>query len=306
VRRTRTWVRRLAVVAVAVLVAAGSPTPASGREGAPVIGMLVERTVTEVVTVHADGRPPEGSELQSFERRVDPSGRTISEGSIPVARETADSIGVFGCSGRGNAEGFRDHSQPAGPVHLDLVVAGAKARSVFHVYSLAEGRTVGGRPATQVLVCMAGGGQARDGRRLLQAGMGAAYDDTENTHILGKSWLDGTPAARDEAGFSFFGAADTGADGWVEQEPAGKVEGSMIGPFPSAFDDYFRNAAAGWWQHPCVDDGPVCGPADGSTVFQGSLAGAVWEFYDEDAFRDHRFRVALFLTVNCPTLVGCP
>jgi hypothetical protein len=90
----------------------------------------------------------------------------------------------------------------------------------------------------------------------------------------------------------------------VEQEPAGKVEGSLIGPFDSGFNDYFRNAAAGWWQHPCLDDGTMCGPADGSTVFQGSLAAAVWEFYD-DVPRDHRFRIASFLAVACADPGAC-
>jgi hypothetical protein len=181
---------------------------------------------------------------------------------------------VFGCSGRGDAPEFRDHSEAAGPVRLDVDVSGDAARSAFHVYSLAGGRGAEGRSTLQVLVCMAGGGLAGVGRRLLQAGVGTAYDDTERTHLLGKAWLDGPTPTRGEGSFSFFGAAGTGADGWVEQEPAGKVEGSLIGPFDSDFNDYFRNAAAGWWQHGCVDDGPVCGPADGSAVFQGSVAGA--------------------------------
>ena len=293
------------VAAAAVLLAASAPAPASGREGAPVAGVLIERMVTAVVAVHADGRPPEVSELAGFERRVDPSGRTLSEGPFPVPPGPEEPVGVFGCAARGTARGFRDHSA-AGPVRLDVDVAGDTSRSVFHLYSLAGGRTVDGRPTLQVLACMAGRGQAGEGRRLLQAGIGAAYDDTEHTHLLGRVWLDGDPAAREEAGFSFFGAADTGADGWVEQEPAGKVEGSLIGPFESGFNDYFRNAAVGWWQHPCLDDGPVCGPADGSTAFQGSLASAVWEFYDDAAARDHRFRVAAFFAVACANPAACP
>ncbi len=297
-------VRRLVVGAAAVLVAAHVAAPASGREGAPVAGVLVERILTAVVTVHGDGRPPEVSEVAGFERRVDPSGRTIAEGPFPVQPGAAEPLGVFGCSGRGDAPGFLDHSEAAGPVRLDVDVAGDGARSAFHVYSLAGGRTVEGRDALQVMVCMAGGGRAGEGRRLLQAGVGAAYDDTEHTHLLGKRWLDGPTPPRGEDGYVFFGS-DTGADGWVEQEPAGKVEGSLIGPFDSDFNDYFRNAAAGWWQHPCLDDGPACGPADGSTAFQGSLAGALWEFYD-DAPRDYRFRVAVFFAMACTNPDACP
>lgn len=151
-RRIGTRSKRLVVAVAAVLFAALVSAPASSREGAPVTGVLIERTVTAVVTVHGDGRPPDVSEMAGFERRVDPSGRTISEGPFPVQ---------------------------AGPL-----------------------------------------------------------------------------------------------------EPLG-------------------------WQHQCVDNGPVCGPDDGSTVFQGSLASAVWEFYD-DTPRDHRFRVALFFAVACANPGACP
>jgi hypothetical protein len=153
--------------------------------------LLLERIITAVVTVHGDGRPPGVSEVTGFERRVDPSGRTISEGHFPVQPRAVEPLGVFGCSGRGDAPGFRDHSEAVGPVRLDVDVAGDAARSAFHVYSLAGGRGVEGRSTLQVLVY------------------------------------------------------------------------------------YFANAAAGWWQHRCVDDGPVCGPADGSTVFQGSFGRRV-------------------------------
>jgi hypothetical protein len=271
-----------------------------------VAGVLVERVVTAVVTVPADGGPVSVSEPSGFERRVDPSGRTLSEGGFPVPSGVRlEPVGAFGCSARGSSPGFRDHSEAA-PVRLDVDVGGGAARSVFHVYSLVGGRQMEGRPTVQVLICSAGGGRPAGGnQRLLQAGVGAAYGDTQDSHLLGKNWLDGPTPPRGEGSFSFFGAADTGADGWLEQEPAGEVEGSLIGPFPSGFDDYFANAAAGWWQHPCVDDGPVCGPADGSTVFQGSLAGALWEFYDDGA-RDYRFRVALFLAVACANPGACP
>ena len=95
-----------------------------------------------------------------------------------------------------------------------------------------------------------------------------------------------------------------GASGSIEQDPSGVLKGSFLGPFPSGFDDYFVNGVAGWWEHPC-HDGAACGPADGSPVFQGSLAGGVWEFYD-DPGGDYRFRVASFFAVACADPLTCP
>ncbi|MGH8993539.1 MAG: hypothetical protein ACRDZ7_18675 [Acidimicrobiia bacterium] len=293
--------QRLLVGAVLILLASQASVPASGLESAPVTGVRIERTVTAVVTVHPDGRAPEVSEPAGFERRLQPFVATISEGPVPVAPAGAEPIGVFGCNGRGREPGYRDLSAAAGPVRLGV---GDGAGAVFHLYSLAGGRTVDGPGTLQVLVCMAGGARSGEGRRLLQAGVGAAYDDTEVTHLIGRRWLDAATPARGEDGYLFSGSADAGADGWVEQEPAGWLEGSPLGPFGSDFDDYGRNATAGWWKHPCVDDGPVCGPTDGSTVFQGSLAGALWEFSD-DTTVDRRFRVVLFLAEACLNPSAC-
>lgn len=265
-------------------------------------GVLVERVITAVVTVHADERPPSVTETSGFERRVDPSGRTLSEGAFAVA-SNGEPVAAFGCSGQGGPPGYRDHSQGGGPVRLEADADGGAARSVFHVYSLAGAREVEGGPTTQVLVCSAGGARAGGGQRLLQAGVGAAYDDTEESYILGKRWLVGPTPARGEDGYAFAGGEEAGANGYIEQDPVGELEGSFLGPFPSAFDDYFRNGLAGWWEHPCLD-GAGCTPADGSAAFQGSLAGGLWEFYDLP--RSYRFRLALFFAVACVDPLSCP
>ncbi|MGH9039885.1 MAG: hypothetical protein ACRDZ3_06605 [Acidimicrobiia bacterium] len=293
--------QRLLVGAVVILLTSPTTLPASGLESAPVTGVRIERTVTAVVTVHPDGRAPEVSEPEGFERRLQPFVTTISEGPVPVA-PAAEPAGVFGCKGRGREPGFRDLSVTAGPVRLG---AGDGAGAVFHLYSMAGGRTVEGRDTLQVMVCMAGGARSADGRRLLQAGVGAAYDDTDVTRLIGRRWLDAATPPRGEDGYLFFGSAEAGADGWMEQEPVGWLEGSPVSPFDSDFSDYARNAAVGWWKHPCVDDGPVCGPTDGSTVFQGTLAGALWEFSD-DTTADRRFRVVLFIAEACINPTACP
>ncbi|MGH8992423.1 MAG: hypothetical protein ACRDZ7_13015 [Acidimicrobiia bacterium] len=107
---------------VAVLCAAHFARPAAGREGTPVTGVLIERMVTAMLTVHGDARPPSVTELTGFERRVDPSGRTISEGSFDVpAAADLEPIGRFGCSGQGDEPGFRDHSEPV-PVRLSVAM----------------------------------------------------------------------------------------------------------------------------------------------------------------------------------------
>lgn len=267
-------------------------------------GLLVERMVTAEVTVPAGGGPVSVSEPKGFERRVDPSGRTLSEGSFPLAlNPNREVIGKFGCSGRGSSPGLRDHSE-TGPVRLDVNVGGGSARSVFHISSLVGGRQADGHPTVQVLICSAGGARfgSHGSQRVLQAGIGAAYDDTEHSYILGKQWPVGDTPDRAQDSYSFAGG-DAGADGTIEQDPSGELEGSFLGPFPTDFDNYFRNGMAGWWEHPCLD-GDACGPTDGSAVFQGSLAGGLWEFYD-DTPRDYRFRVALFFAVACAEPLDC-
>jgi hypothetical protein len=247
--RTRSAARSFLVGTVAVVCVANVAVPASGREGAPVAGMLIERIVTAIVAVHGNGQPPSVSEVNGFERRVDTAGRTISEGSFDVAPSAdLEPVGGFGCSAQGDALGFRDHSEPVEPVRLEVDVGGSAARSVFHISTLVGGRRVSGRPTTQVLICAAGGARAAEQQRLLQAGIGAAYDDPDKSHILGKRWLDGPTPAKGEDSYGFAGAGDTGASGNIEQDPSGELEGSFIGPFPSGFDDYFVNGMAGWWE----------------------------------------------------------
>lgn len=65
----------------------------------------------------------------------------------------------------------------------------------------------------QVLICSAGGARAAERQRLLQAGVGAAYDHREESHILGKSWPTGPTPARVEERYGFAGGGDTGAVG---------------------------------------------------------------------------------------------
>jgi hypothetical protein len=120
---TRSAARSFLVGTVAVVCVANVAVPASGREGAPVAGMLIERIVTAIVAVHGNGQPPSVSEVNGFERRVDTAGRTISEEPFDVAPSAdLEPVGGFGCSAQGDAPGFRDHSEPVEPVRLEDAV----------------------------------------------------------------------------------------------------------------------------------------------------------------------------------------
>jgi len=292
------WGFRLVLI-VAVVASLAVGVPALAGEGAPVVGVRVERVLTAAVTVRLDGAAAVG-ETEGFERQVDASGRVLSETPIvPHAGAALPPLGEFGCEASGAAPGFTDHSQPAGPARLDFDADGGGARSVFHAYTLAGARRGQNRPTVQVLVCLAGGARPADGWHLLQAGVGAAYDSKEKTFGLGSRWLDGPTPAIGEDGYRF-GSAEVGATGRIVQEPRGGLEGSLIGPFESDLNDYFRNALAGWWEDPCLDEAPVCLPTDGSDQFQGSLAGGLWEFFADEIPADGlRFRIASFSTLSC-------
>lgn len=305
VSRTRWCAASLTWVAAAVAWLVGVVVPVSAREGAPVAGVLVERVFTAVVSVPLDGGPASVSEPEGFERRVDPSGTTMSEGPVPVSSGPPGRVGVFGCAPVGDGtRGFRDHTAK-GPVRIDTEFgSGGGAESVFHVFSLLGARrSADGGSTVQVLVCAAGGAQPGEDARLLQAGVGVAYDDRDETFVLGRRWLVGATPPRGEDGYAFGSSEEAGATGFIEQEPEGEVEGSLVGPFPSGFDDYFRNAAAGWWEHPCLD-GPACGPADGAAVFHGNLVGGLWEWIRPPS--EARFRVAVFVAVACSDPLSCP
>jgi hypothetical protein len=243
-----------------------APVPASARDDVAVEGTLIERMVSATVTVTADGVTV--SEPSGFERRRDGAEHPLALGS--------SGEGAFGCRGTGDAR------------HLgDIRLAGGGSGGLFSLYSLP------GQPqdTTQVLICLAGGARAGKDERLLQAGVGAAYEGDESRK-LGMRWLTGPTPPRGEDGWFFAGSRTAGADGFIEQAPADHLEGSFIGPFDSDFDDHFRNAAAGWWEDDCVDAEQGCRHTDGSRAFQGSLAGALWEFPASE--ESHRFQVALF------------
>jgi hypothetical protein len=290
--------RLLVVVAVTASLAAG--VPASAGQGAPVVGVRVERMLTAMVTVRLGGAASVG-EAGGFERQVDQSGRVLSETPIvPNGGAALTPVGEFGCVASGAAPGFTDHSTHAGPARLESDLDGGGARSVFHVYTLEGARRVGDRRTVQVLVCLAGGARPADGWRLLQAGVGAAYDSKDETFMLGGRSLDGPTPPIAEDGYGFGSTADVGAAGRIVQQPRGGVEGSLVGPFETGLNDYFRNALAGWWEDPCLDEAAVCLPTDGSDTFQGSLAGGLWEFFADDVPADgFRFRIASFSTLSC-------
>jgi hypothetical protein len=298
----RTSGRPLAL-AIAVACLGAIPSVRAG-EGATVAGVRLERYVTVKATIRSDGaldvEPAAG-----FERRSDSSGRVLSDTPLtPEGRAPLAPIGQFGCTAFGESPDRTDHTA-AGPVRVDVDRPGGASRSAFHLSSLRDARGVNGRPTTQVLVCAVGGARPVGGWRLLQAGVGASYD-SRTTYKLGMDWPKGEAAADTEKGFAFGADSDVGAVGRIHQQPGGKLEGSLVGPFDSDFNDTFNNAVAGWWQTPCLDDAEVCGAADGSDAFQGSIAGGLWEFFtDEIPAEGLRFRLASFTALACFTADGC-
>ena len=273
-------------------------------EGATVTGVRLERYVTVKVTIHSDGRL-DVEPAQGFERRSDSSGNVLSDTPLtPEGKEPLPAVGQFGCTAFGDSPDHTDHTA-AGPVRVDVDRPGGGTRSAFHLASLRDARGVDHRPTTQVLVCAVGGAQPGGGWRLLQAGVGASYD-SRHTYKLGMDWPQGEAAADTEEGFAFGSDADVGAVGGIHQQPGGALKGSLVSPFDSDFNDTFNNAVAGWWQTPCLDDDPVCGPGDGSGAFQGSIAGGLWEFFtDEIPAEGLRFRLASFTTLACFTGDRC-
>lgn len=299
----RVWWR----LAVAVItVGLGAAPPAEAREGATVAGVRVERYLSAMVTIRPDSGGYAVEQARGFERRSDSNDRMLSDTPVTSHKgaEPLPPLGEFGCTPYGDNPGPTDHTA-AGPVRVDVDLFGGDSRAAFHLYSLRNARRAGHRPTTQILLCAAGGARPSDGWRLLQAGIGATYDSGDS-HKLGMDWPRGEAGAETGKGFRFGSDAEVGAVGRIIQRPGGKLEGSFIGPFDSDFDDTFNNAVASWWQTPCLDDAPVCAPADGSDAFQGSIGGALWEFFTDEIPADGlRFRVATFTTLACPTHADC-
>lgn len=299
--------QRLIGLLGSAMLAAG--VPAVAEDGAPAAGVRVERMLSAMLTLEADGRTTLEDET-GFERRVAPNGEVLSEFHLePDGEAPLRPLGEFRCVGQGRSgAGFTDHSRRRGPARLEADGIGGGIRSAFWAYSLDPARLVGEnrRPTRQVQVCVAGGAMAADGWKLLQAGAGAAYADEEYSYRLTLDWPKGPTPPEASGGFQLGSPTKAGVVGRIAQTPEDRLSGSFVGPVPSEFDDFFENGVAGWWQAVCLD-GAACTPADGSEQFHGNLAYAVWEFLPDEIPADGlRFRIASYATLLCvPGLAGC-
>jgi hypothetical protein len=132
--------------------------------------------------------------------------------------------------------------------------------------------------ASEVISCFAGGATMSEGYRLLQAGAGAAYRDTVESHGLGMAWPDGEPNAVTTKGapFPLGFATKSGVVGTVRQGPGGRLTGSFVAPTENPTEPYTRNAAYAWWEiaDDCLNDSRCSGIGDPG--FHGSTGNAAW------------------------------
>jgi hypothetical protein len=161
------------------------------------------------------------------------------------------------------------------------------------------GAALGMRGNDQWDGCLAAGGTAATGYRLLQAGAGMAHADTLSTQRMGYDFAHGPAPATYTRGTNFPVLADTnsGLAGTVHQQPGGDLDGSLSAPVEvGEVNKYERNAAFAWWQDPCTDDGH-CTTTAGSTAFQGATATAFWVL--PTGQRAH-YVITGFLRIACP------
>lgn len=132
--------------------------------------------------------------------------------------------------------------------------------------------------ASEVISCFAGGARMSEGYRLLQAGAGAAYRDSVQSHGMGMAWPDGEPGGLTTKGAPFPLGFETksGVVGTVRQGPGGRLTGSFLAPAENPTEPYTRNAAYAWWEiaDDCLDDSRCSGIGDRG--FHGSTGNAAW------------------------------
>jgi hypothetical protein len=141
--------------------------------------------------------------------------------------------------------------------------------------------------------CLAAGGLAAHGYRLMQAGGGMASANSPALDKLGQDWAFGPAPASYTRGTVFPSWAKTGLAATIRQQRGGQRMGSSeVG----GMNAHWHNAAFTWWQDPCTGEG-VCTATAGSTGFQGATATALWAL---DTGRPAHYVITGFLRIACP------
>jgi hypothetical protein len=145
--------------------------------------------------------------------------------------------------------------------------------------------------------CLAAGGVAATGYRLMQAGGGMASANSPALDKLGQDWAFGPAPATYTRGTVFPSWAKSGLAATIRQQPGGQRMGSFAAPSEvGAMNAHIHNAAFTWWQDPCTGEG-ACTTTSGSTGFQGATATALWGL---DSGRPGHYVITGFLRIACP------
>lgn len=174
---------------------------------------------------------------------------------------------------------------------------------LYYPYRQRNARTINGVSQLQWLICANGGSDTQNGYRALVTGPGVAFKNSSTTRKIKQTWKEGQTQSNTSISLGFeVGSGPVTVTGSITQNPVHVLKGSIVGPYASDFDQYSRNAAAGWWDTNC---GWLCTRASGSSDFQGSAAEALWEFPMPTSSRTYTFILGRWLEYHCSNIFGC-
>lgn len=175
----------------------------------------------------------------------------------------------------------------------------------FHLYRLANARRTNGGPNGGVLqkqyeMCVAGGGNARNGNRLrkILATMTMAAPSPE---LLGQKWGEGEKQREASATLGFQTSGKPVAiNAAINVNPTAKITGSQ-GPddlVPDDFEQYSHNQVNTYWDYGTS----LSGRFGGSKHYQGNVGHALWEI--PMGTRAPQIATGAVVNVSCARLLG--
>lgn len=315
-------------VATALLVAAVSAGTAVAAED-PVADMLAEGDYLLADLVQGTSPVPEGRGVMVYSALLTfaPGSKTPKISGVQVTMRPVD----FDGAAAGPDRAVTTASISPGPAGKQAAVDCAWQGGKRHGVTMFDPQRVGvrteigtlnlatafaraartadvvGQPASaQWVGCAAGGATLNDGLRVLEAGAGVAYRDSNSNSRFGMAWkyFEEAPASYElRSGFPV--AYDkTGAMVSTVRQVTG---GQLLGSFSSAVDtpvsDFDRNGSHGYWQDPCIESA-ACPGSEGSHGFHGATAHAVWALPGEVA---RSFVVTAYVHYACavPNAPAC-